>query len=78
MKLYVSNKVMEATTDCKKGFSCLEDKRKDLCKVGVSIGDEVHFIVCADDTNCSYQRSSVEGFICDCPIRKEIYNKYKI
>ncbi len=68
MKLYVSNKVMLATTGCKKGFSCLGDKRKDLCKIGTSIDGELHFIVCLDEINCSYQRSYGEAFICDCPI----------
>jgi len=78
MKVYVSNEVMQSTTGCKKGFSCLEDNKKDLCKIGTSVDGEVHFIVCLNETNCSYERSYEEGFICDCPIRKEIYNKYKI
>ena len=78
MKLYVSNEVMQATSDCKKGFSCLGGKSKDLCKIGTSFDGEIHFIVCLDEIKCSYNRSHEDGIICDCPIRKEIYNKYKI
>ena len=78
MQLYVSKEVIQATTGCKKKFSCLGDKNKDLCTIGTSMDGKVHFIVCLDEINCSYQRSYGEEFICDCPIRKEIYNKYKI
>lgn len=78
MNLYVNNEVMQATTGCKKRFSCLGGKRKDLCKIGTCIDGEIHLIVCLNETNCSYQRSYGEEFICDCPIRKKIYNKYKI
>jgi hypothetical protein len=78
MKLYVSKEVVQATTDCKKGFSCLEGNREDLCKIGTCIDKEVHFIACLNEINCSYQRSYGEDIACDCPIRKRLYNKYKI
>ncbi len=78
MKLYVRHEVMQATTGCKKGFSCLEDKKKDICKIGICFDGKLHFIACIDEINCFYQRSYGENFICDCPIRKEIWNKYKI
>ncbi len=78
MKLHVSKEVVQATTGCKKGFSCLEYKEKNLCKIETCIDGEVHFIVCLNELNCSYPRIDGERFICDCPIRKEIYNNYKI
>ena len=78
MMFPVSSEAKQATTDCEKGVSCLEGKRKDLCEVESCIGQKVHFIKRLNEGNCSYQHSFGEQNFCSCPIRKEIFNKYKI
>ncbi len=69
------------TTDCEKSFACLEGKR-DLCKVKFRLGgpgEEVLFVSCLHPGYCSHQvRFGVDGYLCGCAVRKEIYRKYHL
>lgn len=78
MRFLINDETLQATTDCEKGFSCLNGKIYDLCKVESCINEKVHFIKCANDGYCTYQDPFGYDFVCACPTRKEIYNKYKI
>ena len=82
MDIHVSDEVRRAATNCKKEFSCLERERNNICTVLCTkedcINGIVHFIKCLNEGSCSYQHSFGDGFICGCPVRKEIFNKYKI
>ncbi len=69
---------MQAATNCKKKFSCLAGTKSDVCQVLSCYDDDIHFILCADNQYCSYQKKVSERVYCDCPVRKEIYDKYKI
>lgn len=77
----ISEKILKETTKCEKDFPCLSSGGKGLCKVEDSIGGEVCFIESKDNSNwgdCSYQASFGYSYMCTCPTRKEIYNKYEI
>ena len=78
MIIKISDLTIKETIKCKKDFSCLDEKRKELCKVNHNVGNEVHFIECLDTESCSYMLSFGDSIICTCPVRKEIYNQYKI
>jgi hypothetical protein len=75
--LKVSKEIEEATTDCTKGFTCLAGDGTDLCKVTSSVNDEIHFVICLNEEDCTYKRSSGGRLNCGCPVRREIFNKYK-
>ncbi len=77
MDFRVSDEAQRIARDCAKGFSCLRKEGKDLCPVELAIGGKVHFVRCLNDGHCSYQYSFGNGFICGCPVRKEIFNKYR-
>jgi len=78
MDIVVSDELLQATTNCRKGFSCLKGNSEDLCKVETCIDGKVHFIRCLNDEFCTYQHAFGVGYFCACPTRKEIYNKYNI
>jgi hypothetical protein len=78
MEWSISDEVRLLTTQCKKDFSCLKGRRE-LCSVEHCVNETVHFIIrCKQPTSCSYQLSFGEGMVCLCPIRKALYNRYKL
>ncbi len=77
MEIFVREYIKEETKACDKNFSCLSDDRDDLCKVLSCVNNDIHFVLCSNTEFCSYQRKKDERFYCECPIRKEIYYKYK-
>ncbi len=74
----VDDSIINKTTKCEKNISCLSEKRKELCKVTHQVENEVYFIECLDTESCFYRVSLGDSFICNCPVRKAIYDKYKI
>lgn len=70
--------IIEKTLNCNKNFDCLNNNAHVCCKVEDCINNEVHFIKCLEKLQCTYKMSFGESFICTCPTRKEIFNKYKI
>ena len=77
MHISVSDEARRAATKCEKVFSCLEGGRNDLCEVESCIDGKVHFLKCLNDSYCSYQQSFGYGVLCSCPVRMEIFNKFK-
>jgi hypothetical protein len=77
MVLYVSNEARQACTECPRGFSCLEENG-DLCRISCCVDGALHFITCAHEGPCPYKHAVWERLICNCPVRREIYSKYKI
>ncbi|MEI2635582.1 MAG: hypothetical protein V9E92_01805 [Methylotenera sp.] len=78
MKIEISEDIKALATLCKHDFACLKSENYPLCKVQDCINGKVHFIECKDHDPCVYKTSFGYGHICNCPVRKEIYNKYKI
>jgi hypothetical protein len=78
MKFSVSDEIRQRTTSCQKDFSCLKGNRNDLCTVQHCVDGKVHFIKCKNSAYCSYQLNFGDGFICLCPVRKALYNKYRV
>lgn len=77
MQLKVSEDVLKDTSNCKQGFSCLAGKGDCLCEVEDSSNGMVLFIKPACKSGfCYYRLSFGCSFICNCPVRKEIFNRY--
>ena len=77
MTLIVDDNIIKGTTKCKKKFSCLSGETT-LCSVELCIENKIHFIKCVSKESCNYRISFGFSYVCNCPVRKEIYNKYKI
>lgn len=78
MGIEINEDILKKTTKCKKKFSCLYSKKKDICKVIYCARGKVHYIKCRTSKDCDYKISFGEHLICSCPVRREIYNNYKI
>lgn len=74
----VSDKTIAEANKCKKDFSCLKTPHEALCLIDSCVNGKVHFIKCLNRGNCSYQGSFGLNLICHCPVRKELYNKYRV
>ena len=74
----VDDSAIKETTHCEKKFSCLSEKRKNLCKVTYTVEDKVYFIECTNTEPCCYMLPFGHSFFCTCPVRKEIYVRYNI
>jgi hypothetical protein len=80
MKLEISEDILRKTR-CKKDFSCLSGERSDLCKVELRADGQVRkviFLKNLKDKSCTYAKSFGYAYICNCPVRKEIYDTYWI
>jgi len=74
----IDKNIISNTIKCEKNFDCLSANNHVYCKVESCINNKVHFINCVYNLNCSYKMSYGDTFICTCPTRKEIFNKYEI
>jgi hypothetical protein len=79
MKYIVSKNSLNSTTKCKGSFSCLEGNPECLCNIDDCSEGKIHFVIPeANDHHCDYKTPFGYSFTCSCPVRKEIYNTYKI
>jgi len=84
-KLEISEDIIQRTKYCNSNFSCLnyEDNPKcrdglALCPVEYKIGDGI-FVDCNNDFSCTYKIPfGTDYSICKCPVRYEIYERYKM
>ncbi len=72
------SETIKNATKCRKGFSCLNGNRENMCKVELNIGDKIHFVKCIDDKPCDHRVPFGYSFVCLCPVRKELFNRYNI
>jgi hypothetical protein len=78
MKIEIDESIKALAKDCKTDFLCLISEDHTICKVKNCVEGKVHFIECKEHMDCSYKKSFGYGCYCNCPVRKEIFNKYKI
>ena len=79
MSVKVSDLIVEATKKCKKGFACLSGKIDCMC--GVESSSKDHTVVIKpqfQDIPCEYHQSRAGKHYCLCPVRNDIYRRYKI
>ena len=80
MSFEIDEDVKNNTTECEKECACITDKDYKLCKVVRSTNkNKIVFIECLEKSPCNYKMSfGFSSCLCNCPIRKEIFRKYKI
>ena len=79
MNIKISEDIVNNTTECTKDFSCLNpDAQRDICKILACLKNNLYFIKCLNEDYCSYRMSFGADFLCMCPVRKDIYNRYRI
>ena len=60
---------------CDKKYQCLE--KAPCCKVGSCVGNSVLFVEKLERL-CNYFQEFGYGHVCKCPVRKELYKKFKM
>jgi hypothetical protein len=78
MKIKLDNQIIEQATRCQKHFDCLSNEEHVYCDVEYCVDGKVLFIRCIGEENCEYKVQFGDSCMCTCPVRKEIYNRYRI
>ena len=83
MALQVSDECRKKTTKCPSNFLCLSDKENPMCSkekplCTVDIPLESMLFVKYKQNDCAYMEEYGAGYLCTCPVRFEIYNRYKM
>jgi hypothetical protein len=80
MAYQVSNEIRKQTTKCLYDFECLKNDNWETCSIesfylnnGLAIKDKCQKSICS-----YYMLFGFSGNFCNCPIRREIYQSYKI
>lgn len=73
----ICRETIKLTIKCNHDFICL-DNSNFCCKVKDCISNEVHFVDRATNKICPYAVPFGYAFICNCPVRKEIFNRYGV
>lgn len=73
--LEVDERLKEQATRCRNEKHCLQGRG--LCKVVDNVAEKVFFIEREPERSCCYCLSFGEAFYCNCPVRQELYRKYR-
>ncbi len=78
MEIGIDEVTLGEATKCMKAFTCLDDPVNTCCEVVRVFHDLVYYVRCTHDDSCSYETHFGELSSCSCPIRKRIYDRYKM
>ena len=77
MKYEISQTIIQQTTQCDKEFNCLKSGNHPSCFIKDCVNNQVHFVV-KHGRYCPYSLYFGNEVICTCPVRKELFSKYKV
>lgn len=77
MNFQIPEEIVKETTKCNKELKCLTGEAILHCNILYQAKDEDIFYQCLEKGDCAYLEPFKETTICTCPIRKEIYQRYK-
>ncbi len=75
-KLDIDANIVKSATSCAKNKACLENPGS-VCPVVSPVSDDLIFVSKKSTQNCSYFSPYGYSGFCKCPVRQEIYKKYK-
>ena len=64
--------------ECDRAHSCLSGKKDCLCDVGQLLDVTILSVHPPAGMKCTHKMRYRDAFLCTCPVRKEIYKRYKI
>jgi len=77
MDYEISESTLSQTTKCHCEFACLKKGGTPKCDVEDLIPNDGCFIKRAKSTKCEYLLSYGYSWICTCPTRSELYQRYQ-
>jgi len=78
MNLEVSEDVVRKTDRCPYGMKCLKDGGRPECEVEHLVVGNGVFVRSRECIICSYRISHARSYVCLCPVRIELFQRYKI
>jgi len=78
MKYMISKNILKDTTKCRDNFACLRGDKHCICDIDDCSNGNVHFIRPLGNNMCEYKMAFGYSFTCNCPVRKEMYNLYRV
>ncbi len=79
MKYELREDILKETSRCAKDCACLSDEGYPLCKVQHSVEDgDILFVTNVQNAYCHYLMPFGDSFMCNCPVRRELYKSYRI
>ena len=75
----IDEKILKETVHCRKNFECLKAHTEFFGRNGRverCLDGKVHIVKCSQII-CHYKMSFGKYIICNCPIRKEIFNNHR-
>ncbi len=63
---------------CEKDFACLINPSDTCCEVFRAINGLAYYVMPANDDICPYAVPTGNIALCNCPVRREIYNRYNM
>jgi hypothetical protein len=64
-------------TRCESNFSCLTSKPECMCDVNSTVGS-ILFVKSPSNISCNHCIAYGDSYVCTCPTRNELYNKYRL
>ena len=77
MRREISDESRQAALKCTKGMSCLDEGTADLCPVEGCVDRKIYFVTSQQNLGCVFQKPFGNGQYCTCPVRKEIFDRYR-
>jgi hypothetical protein len=86
MAYKVGEEILKLATKCEKNFRCLSDNPPNLCRVLRTVGTELIITNCTEHcAMCRYclvfkpsEHHATNESFCTCPVRMELYKRYRI
>ncbi len=77
----VSDELLRSASECEKGYRCLSCAPDELCQMKFHPYDDgTYFVECVKEQECHYAEVYPDKgvAICNCPVRKELYRRYRV
>jgi hypothetical protein len=78
MELFVNDDIKQSVKLCINHHACLNGKKQNICNVISTLNTYELYVYGKGNSHCNYKHPLNERFLCTCPMRMEIYNKYGI
>ncbi|MDO9694663.1 MAG: hypothetical protein Q7W56_08010 [Candidatus Latescibacteria bacterium] len=71
MTAQISPDTIAGADRCPREHACLRTGAGFLCPAEEIVGDDIVFVSYVPEVSCCYRISFGEGFVCNCPVRRE-------
>jgi hypothetical protein len=78
LQIPIEQRNASAGAECNRAHACLSGDGDCLCQVEQFLDDTILSIAPPPDMKCTHKMRYRDAFLCTCPVRKEIYKRYKI